>query len=114
MSKKKSQKPEHPWYANAEQERARKERETKMTPQELAAEAEDWKECIDPMTENVYWLNVHTNEMLTGVPRSWQMKKQLDFEESKNKKSFDDAMRRIQHLENTTKNRLLLTGHRKR
>ena len=112
--KKKGDKADKPWYANAEQEAERKDRESKLTPQELAAEAEDWKECIDPMTENTYWLNIHTNEMVTSLPAAISMKKQLDFEESKNKKSFDDAMKRIANLDNVTKNRLLLTGTRKR
>lgn len=107
-------KPEKPWFATKEQEMARREREEKMSTAELALEADDWKEMIDPMTENVYYLNIYTNEMLTTVPRAITAKKQLEFENSKNKKSYDDAKRRIDHLELVTKKRLLISGYRKK
>eukprot|EP01039_Chlorochromonas_danica_P008918 gene8917-9836_t len=103
-----------PWYASAEQIAQRKAREDRMTMQELANEAPEWKECIDVMTENIYYLNVNTNEMMTTVPRAVQSKRQLEFENSKNKKAFDEARLRIATLEKVTKNRLLLTGGRKR
>ena len=66
------------------------------------------------MTENVFYLNDLTNEMVTYTPRAIHAKRQLEFEHSRNKKSFDDAQRRIQHLEAVTKNRLLISGYRKK
>lgn len=108
----KIEKPAEPWYATAEQLDARNEREDKMTPQELAAEADDWKECIDIMTENIYYQNVKTNELFSSMPRAVAAKRQLDFENSKNKKNYDEAQKRIQKLENVLKNRKLITGGR--
>ena len=49
-------------YAAKEQAQARKEREERMPLAELAAEADDWKQAVDPMTDNVYYLNDLTNE----------------------------------------------------
>lgn len=111
-NKKKLEKPAEPWYATPEQLDARNEREDKMTPQELAAEADDWKECIDIMTENIYYQNVKTNELFSTVPRAVAAKRQLEFENSKNKKNYDEAQKRIQKLENILKNRKLITGGR--
>jgi hypothetical protein len=107
-------KPEKPWYATREQALERKMREDRMPLAELAAEADDWKQEVDPMTENVFYLNDLTNEMVTYTPRAIHAKRQLEFEHSRNKKSFDDAQRRIQHLEAVTKNRLLISGYRKK
>eukprot|EP01034_Spumella_vulgaris_P024182 gene24183-30498_t len=102
------------WYATVEETMARREREDKMSNQELALEAVEWKECVDIMTENIYYLNVLSNEMMTTAPRSVVAKRQLEFENSKNKKNYDEAQRRIQRFELTTKNRLLITGGRKK
>lgn len=110
--KNKLDKPAEPWYATADQLDARNEREDKMTPQELAAEADDWKECVDIMTENIYYQNVKTNELFSTVPRAVAAKRQLEFENSKNKKNYDEAQKRIQKLENILKNRKLITGGR--
>jgi hypothetical protein len=107
-------KPDKPWYATKQQELERREREDKMSPQELALEAGDWKETIDPYTENVYYINIYTNEMMTVVPRAILAKKQVDFENSKNKRSYELARLRIKKMEDVTKNRLLMSGIRKR
>ena len=107
-------KPDEPWYASAEQLDARAEREDKMTLHELALEADDWKECVDIMTENIYFQNVKTNELFSTVPRAVAAKRQLEFENSKNKKNYDDAQKRIQKLEDIIKNRKLITGGRKK
>jgi hypothetical protein len=108
--KKKFDKPQEPWYATAEQLDERAEREDKMSPQELALEADDWKECIDVMTENLYYQNVKTNELMSTVPRAVAAKRQLEFENSKNKKNYDDAQKRIQKMELMLKNRKMITG----
>jgi hypothetical protein len=102
------------WYATLEETMARREREDKMSNAELALEAAEWKECVDIMTENIYYLNVLSNEMMTSVPRCVAAKRQLDFENSKNKRNYDEAQKRIQRFELTTKNRLLITGGRKK
>ena len=112
--KKKFEKPKDPWYASAEQLDARAEREDKMTPEELAAEADDWKECVDIMTENIYYQNIKTNELFTTVPRAVAAKRQLEFQNSKNKKNYDDAQKRILKLEQVLKNRMLITGGHRR
>lgn len=109
-----NKKPEKPWYASKEQEMARKSREDKMPLADLALEANDWKQEIDPMTENVYYLNEFTNEVMTTTPRAIHAKKQLQFENSKNKKSYDEAKKRIDYLELVTKKRMLISGYRKK
>jgi len=112
--KKKYEKPEHPWYATADQLDARAEREDKMSLLELSLEADDWKECIDIMTENTYYQNIKTNELFSTVPRAVAAKRQLEFENSKNKKNYDEAQKRIQKLEDMIKNRKLITGGHKK
>lgn len=112
--KKKFEKPEQPWYATADQLDARAEREDKMSLLELSLEADDWKECIDIMTENIYYQNVKTNELFSTVPRAVAAKRQLEFENSKNKKNYDEAQKRIQKLEDMIKNRKMITGGHKK
>jgi hypothetical protein len=107
-------KPAKPWFASKEQEEERKRREDKMSLAELAEEAVEWSEEIDPMTGNILYLNVNTNEMMNNVPRSLAAKRQLEFENSKRKREFDFALARIRKLEFETKNRLLITGGRKK
>jgi hypothetical protein len=113
-SSKKINKPKKAWFATKEQEEERKLREDKMTVVELAMEAVEWKEEIDVMTENIYFININTNEMMTTVPRAVQAKRQLEFENSRKKRDFDVAQRRIHRLELETRNRLLITGGRKK
>jgi hypothetical protein len=108
--KKRFEKPKEPWYASADQLDERADREDKMSPEELALEADDWKECIDIMTENIYYQNVKTNELFSTVPRAVAAKRQLEFEQSKNKKNYDEAQKRIQKMELMIKNRKLITG----
>lgn len=116
-SKKKSKKilkPQKAWFATREQEDERRAREDKMTLVELAMEAGEWKEEIDVMTENIYFININTNEMMTTVPRAVAAKKQIEFENSRKKRDFDIALQRINRLDMETKNRLLITGGRKK
>lgn len=116
-SKKKSKKilkPQKAWFATREQEDERRAREDKMTLVELAMEAGEWKEEIDVMTENIYFININTNEMMTTVPRAVAAKRQIEFENSRKKRDFDIALQRINRLDMETKNRLLITGGRKK
>ena len=55
----------------------RKLREDAMSLAELAEEAEDWKEMMDPITDKLYYRNIISLENFEGVPRSVQAKKQL-------------------------------------
>ena len=112
--KKRLEKPIEPWYATAEQLDIRAEREDKMTNLELSLEADDWKECIDIMTENIYYQNIKTNELFSTVPRAVAAKRQIEFENSKNKKNYDEAQKRISKMEDMIKNRKLITGGKKK
>jgi hypothetical protein len=107
-------KPDRPWFASKEQQLERREREDRLSLPELAIEADDWRQQVDPITENTFYLNDMTNEMMTTTPRSIHAKRQLEFQNSRNKKSYDDAQKRIQHLDMVTKNRLLISGLRKK
>jgi hypothetical protein len=69
---------------------------------------------FDQITENIYYQHIKTFEMMTNMPRTVAAKRELDFENSKNKKNYDEAQKRIAKLELMTKNRLLLTGGRKK
>jgi hypothetical protein len=103
-----------PWYATSEQVEARKKREDKMTPEQLAKEADVWKERIDPITENTFYLNIKTNEIMSSLPKSLEAKRQLDFQNSKNKKYYDDAQKRISRLETMIHHRKLIAGGTKK
>lgn len=103
-----------PWYATSEQVEARKKREDKMTPEQLAKEADDWRERIDPITENIFYLNIKTNEIMSSLPKSLEAKRQLDFQNSKNKKYYDDAQKRISRLETMINHRKLIAGGTKK
>lgn len=103
-----------PWYATKEQEDERREREEKMTNAELALEAPHWKEMVDVMTENIYYQNILTNELMSAVPRAVAAARQMEFENSKNKQNYDAAQKRIANLELVTKNRLLIDLTRKK
>mmetsp|Transcript_19751 Transcript_19751/g.27140 ORF Transcript_19751/g.27140 Transcript_19751/m.27140 type:complete len:2215 (+) Transcript_19751:40-6684(+) len=101
-----------PWTATVEEQIARKEREDAMSVADLALEASEWKEMLDPITEKIYYQHVLTWETMTSIPRAVAAKKQLDFENSKNKKNFDEAQKRIARLELVTKERMLIYGGR--
>jgi hypothetical protein len=103
-----------PWYATSEQVEARKKREDKMTPEQLAKEADVWRERIDPITENIFYLNIKTNEITSSLPKSLEAKRQLDFQNSKNKKYYDDAQKRISRLETMINHRKLIAGGTKK
>jgi len=107
-------KPARPWFADKQQEAERKAREDAMTKEELAAEAGDWEETIDIRTTNTIYVHKITNEMMTGLPRAVQAKRTIDFENSRKKKDYDEAIKRIQRLDMETGHRLLITGGRKR
>jgi len=103
-----------PWYATAEQVEARKKREDKMTPEQLAKEADVWKERIDPITENIFYQNMKTNEVMSSLPKALEAKRQLEFQNSKNKKYYDDAQKRILRLETMIHHRKLIAGGTKK
>lgn len=103
-----------PWYATSEQVEARKKREDKMTPEQLAKEADVWTERIDPITENIFYLNIKTNEIMSSLPKALEAKRQLDFQNSKNKKYYDDAQKRISRLETMIHHRKLIAGGTKK
>ena len=48
-----------------------------MSREELAEEASDWKELMDPITEKMYFLNSITLEKVDGIPRAVAAKKEL-------------------------------------
>ncbi|KAJ1425251.1 hypothetical protein B484DRAFT_451176 [Ochromonadaceae sp. CCMP2298] len=107
-------KPEIPWYANEEQNEAREAREEKMTPDELALEADDWKECVDIMTENIYFQNAKTNELMSSIPKAVSSKRAIEFNNSRNKKNYEEAQKRIQKMEDAIKHRTLITGGKRK
>ena len=83
------------WVPTDEEAKARKDRESKMTPQELADTADEWSEHVDPMTENVYWLHDETLELSMMMPAALKMRITLREEEDKNKKDMADAIARM-------------------
>ena len=57
-----------PWKATEQQLFERSQIEAKMTRQELASYAVEWVQYLDPLTENEYYVNKHTNELSHVVP----------------------------------------------
>ena len=51
--------------------------EDAMSREELAEEASDWKELMDPITDKMYFLNSITFEKVDGIPRAVAAKKEL-------------------------------------
>lgn len=51
--------------------------EDSMSREELAEEAADWTELMDPITEKMYFLNSITLEKVDGIPRAVAAKKEL-------------------------------------
>jgi len=48
-----------------------------MDPADLALEASEWKEMMDPITEKVYYQHVLTCETMDSIPRAVAAKKKL-------------------------------------
>lgn len=103
-----------PWYATPEQEEQATIRESKLSLQELQIEALEWEEKVDFYTGNQYYFNTVTYEVRNSIPYPLKIKRQLDFENSKMKKNFDEAKQRVESLKYKLENRLLLTGKRLR
>ena len=66
-----------PWYLSPDQVMKKKAIEDGMSREELAEEASDWKELMDPITEKMYFLNSLTLEKVDGIPRAVAAKKEL-------------------------------------
>ena len=101
------------WYANKEEVVERKGREDRMSREQLASEAHFWEEKVDPSTENIFYQHKETGELFASTPRAIRSKRELLFENSKNKKNYDAAQKRISRFELITEHRLLITGIRK-
>jgi len=63
-----------PWEANEEEIKARLQLEASMSEDELIATAAQWTEEIDPMTENIFWVNKITFEKVNDKPQALRRK----------------------------------------
>ena len=74
-----------------------------LSRQKLASYADEWIQYIDPLTDNEYYINKNTNELSHVVPASVAMKEQLENEDAKNKRDYDEAQQRLEKLSKLSK-----------
>jgi hypothetical protein len=74
------------WLADDADVEARAARYAVMSDDEIIAEADDWREMVDVITENVYWLCEATMEKMHSEPKPTKMKR-----EREEKQAIDDA-----------------------
>ena len=71
------------WLCDDEEAAARKAKYATMSDEEIMAEASEWIEKMDVITENVYWLHPETNEKMNNEPLPTKLVRE--------KKERDDA-----------------------
>lgn len=101
------------WQASREEVDVRMRREENMSAEELAAEAHEWEECFDPMTEVVYFVHKPTGEMMGRVPRAVECYRRLQADKERTAKTYDVAMKKIENTIKSKDNRILISGARK-
>ncbi len=101
------------WYATREEIEWRKSREFLLTRDELAAEAHEWEQCIDPLTEVIFYRHVPTFEIMAEVPRSVAAYREITEEKERNLKNFNDANKRIKLLSSAKENRIMINGRKR-
>ncbi len=84
------------WIATKEELAIREAAEALLSPEELAAKADEWSEHIDPMTENVFWVHDETLEQSMTMPGALKMRIKLKEEADKVQADKDEALRRMQ------------------
>ena len=74
------------WLADDVDVETRAARYALMSEDEIIAESDDWREMVDVITENVYWLCEATMEKIHSEPKSIKLKR-----ERAEKQAVDDA-----------------------
>jgi hypothetical protein len=102
------------WYAIREEVEDRRLREEKMTKEELSAEAHEYEECYDPLSEIVFYLHVETQEMLSDLPRQLKAYREIKEDNERNVRNYNEANARIKKIEDLKERRVLMGGGRKK
>lgn len=94
-NKPKERAPGERYYATEEELAHRLAIEAAMSEEDLIATADDWEECIDVMTENIFYTNRNTFEMVPDKPAALKLKIARDERLDKERKQVDDARLKI-------------------
>ena len=66
-----------------------------MSLDDLIATHDQWEECIDPMTENIFWTHKITFEMVADMPAALKAKIAKETKEGQDKKNREDALAKL-------------------
>lgn len=107
---KKSRKPEDRvpgelWEATDEEKDLRKQKERKMTRQELLDEAPLWEERYEPVLGKAMWVNVETLEVTYEMPKAVKTKEEMKKEEEKKQLEFMETQKRLTQMSKMKKKR---------
>jgi len=93
--KPKERAPGERWYATEQELAARLAAEAAMSLDDLIATHDQWEECIDPMTENIFWTHKITFEMVADMPAALKAKIAKETKEGQDKKNREDALAKL-------------------
>ena len=83
------------WYANAQELAERLAAEAAMGVDDLIATFDQWEECIDPMSENIFWTNKITFEMVADMPAALKAKIAKETKEAQDRKNREDTVAKL-------------------
>ena len=83
------------WFATEAELAARLAAEAAMSTEDLIATHNLWEECIDPMSENIFWTNKITFEMVADMPAALKAKIAKEKKEAEDKKNQQEALAKI-------------------
>jgi hypothetical protein len=66
-----------------------------MSLEDLIATRDDWIECIDPMTENIFWTHKTTCEMVGDMPAALKAAIAKETKEAEDRKNAQDALSKL-------------------
>jgi hypothetical protein len=95
------------WVATQEEAALRKQREDRLTRDQLAAEADRWEECLDPIRNSYYYVNKRTMETMYVPPKSVAAFKEIEEERERAKKYLEETNKRVEELERINKKQTL-------
>jgi hypothetical protein len=90
-NKPKERAPGERYYATEQELADRLAIEAAMSEEDLIATADDWEECVDVMTENIFYTNKNTYEMVADKPAALKLKIARDERLEKERKQVEEA-----------------------
>lgn len=95
--------PDKPWMPNEHEREERRLKDMKMSRDELAADAVNWAEKIDPLKNTSFFVYVPTGEMSYDTPKAVIVKREMEAEQEIKRKQFAETQKKIARMAAATK-----------